>query len=61
MLITNGRCNKLGNKIKNFCSSKYTIKEIKRQLKKQGSIFALQYLPKDLDPEHIFFKTFLES
>lgn len=32
-LIINGKCNKLGNpKIKNFYSSKYTIKVVKRQL-----------------------------
>lgn len=35
MLTINGKCIKLGStKIKNFCSSKYTIKGIKKQPKK---------------------------
>lgn len=48
-LTINGKCSRLGNtKIKNFCSSKYTIKRVERQHEEWLNIFAIHIFNKRL-------------
>lgn len=59
MLTINGKCIKLGStKIKNFCSSKYTIKGIKKQPKKWDIYLQYIYSTKDLYSEYGFLSTY---